>query len=134
MDNIVGKDKTYIVPSMMRYDFGIYKVTFSDTGNYYYVRVEVDRESYTLKNPNIITEEEYVEIAKEESTEDLETLTTEQQEKINKGFKADINSENGFISILTEDREAIVDWGDGTYSKVKDVSYGSLGKNSKYKF
>ena len=128
LDNIVGKDKTYIVSIMCGYDFEIYEVTFSDTGNYYYVRVEFDTESYTLKNPNIITEEEYVEIAKEESTEDLETLTTEQQEKINKGFKADINSENGFISILTEDREAIVDWGDGTYSKVKDVSYGSLGK------
>ena len=117
LDNIAGEGKTFV-----EYMGNMIGVTFLDTGNKYYVAYD-----YETKSANIITEEEAFEIQKSETTEDLDSLTSEQQEKVDKGFKADINSENGFIRIAV-DEEGIVDWGDGTYSKVKDTYYGDLGK------
>ena len=118
LDNIVGEGKTSV-----EYMEDMYEVTFLDTGNKYYVAFDYETGNVT----DILTEEEAFEIQKSETTEDLDSLTSEQQEKVDKGFKADINSENGFIRIAV-DEEGIVDWGDGTYSKVKDTYYGDLGK------
>ena len=118
LDSIVGEGKTSV-----GYMGDMDEVTFLDTGNKYYVAYDYETGNVT----DILTEEEAFEIQKSETTEDLDSLTSEQQEKVDKGFKADINSENGIVNIRV-DKEGIVDWGDGTYSKVKDMYYGNLGK------
>ena len=127
LDNVVGIGKTDIVANMQLEEFEIAQVIFVDTGNQYYVKAEINLEDYSLKNMQIMTEEEYFELAKKQCTEDLTELDSTQQAKLENGFKADINSKNGVISISV-DSGGIIDWGDGTYSKVKETSYGNLGK------
>ena len=99
-----------------------FRVTFSDTGHIYYVVLEYESREFVVK-----TEEEYMEWVMAQTTENLESLTPEQEENLNKGFKATINSQNGTIYILVG-VDGIIDWGDGTYSRVKNASYGNLGK------
>ena len=135
LDEIVGDGKTYVNmnPEIIEETFLVIKVTFLDTGNSYHVKF--DRGSNNeVAGMEILTDEEYegyienaFESAKNQTTEDLESLTPDQQQKLESGFKAEINSENGIISINV-DEEGIIDWGDGTYSKVKEMVYGSLGK------
>ena len=76
LDNIAGEGKTFV-----EYMGNMIGVTFLDTGNKYYVAYD-----YETKSANIITEEEAFEIQKSETTEDLDSLTSEQQEKVDKGF------------------------------------------------
>ena len=128
LDNIVGEGKTEVIKTGFEDDiYGMYQVTFVDTGNQYYVQIEEDIENGGIKNVQIMTEEEVFELSKEQTTEDLTELDDTQKPKVENGFKADINSENGMI-LIGVDPEGIIDWGDGTFSKVKETSYGNLGK------
>ena len=135
LDEIVGDGKTYVNmnPEIDEETFLIFKVTFLDTGNSYHVKFNKGSNN-EMAGMEILTDEEYEEYIenafesdKNQTTEDLESLTLDQQQKLENGFKAQINSENGIIAILV-DEEGIIDWGDGTYSKVKEMTYGSLGK------
>ena len=121
LDNIFGDGKATAV---LDESFGELKVEFSDTGNIYYVMF-VD---YDSGNIEIATEEEFMEKVNEANgIETTDKLTEEELAKVESGFKIDLNSNNGIVEIVV-DENAIIDWGDGTYSKVKDVTYGNITK------
>ena len=120
LDNIFGDGKATAV---LDESFGELKVEFSDTGNIYYIISDYDSGSI-----EVTTGEEFMEkVNEEQGIETTDKLTEEELAKVESGFKIDLNSNNGIVEIVV-DENAIIDWGDGTYSKAKDGAYGDITK------
>ncbi len=120
LDNIAGASKTKVV-----YDMGVLKVTYKETGNVYYIKYEHD-ENGNLKI-NIKTSEEYFSDKKYETSD----LTNEEKSQLESGIKLEMNSGNKGEFLMQIGYDGIVDWGDGTYSKVENPYTGKIENHFK---
>ena len=116
LDNIAGTGKTIVEDD---------KVTYKETGNEYYIKYE-DDENGNLKI-NIKTREEYF------SDKEYETgdLTDDEKTQLESGIKLEINSGSKGEFLVQVEYGGIIDWGDGTYSKVEDPYTGKIRNKSK---
>ena len=116
LDNIAGTGKTIVEDD---------KVTYKETGNEYYIKYE-DDENGNLKI-NIKTREECF------SDKEYETgdLTDDEKTQLESGIKLEINSGSKGEFLVQVEYGGIIDWGDGTYSKVEDPYTGKIRNKSK---
>ncbi len=121
LDNIAGASKTKFE---WNEDEG-YKVTYKETGNVYYIKYEYD-ENGNLKT-NIETREEYFSDKKYETGD----LTDDEKTQLESGIKLEINSGSKGEFLVQVESGGIIDWGDGTYSKVEDPYTGKIRNKSK---
>ena len=121
LDNIAGASKTKFEWN----DDEGYKVTYKETGNEYYIKYEYD-ENGNLKT-NIKTREEYLSDKKYETGD----LTDDEKTQLESGIKLEINSGNKGEFLVQVEYGGIIDWGDGTYSKVEDPYTGKIRNKSK---
>ena len=121
LDNIAGASKTKFEWN----DDEGYKVTYKETGNEYYIKYE-DDENGNLKI-NIKTREECF------SDKEYETgdLTDDEKTQLESGIKLEINSGSKGEFLVQVEYGGIIDWGDGTYSKVEDPYTGKIRNKSK---
>ena len=121
LDNIAGASKTKFEWN----DDEGYKVTYKETGNVYYIKYEYD-ENGNLKT-NIETREECF------SDKEYETgdLTDDEKTQLESGIKLEINSGSKGEFLVLIGYGGIIDWGDGTYSKVEDPYTGKIRNKSK---
>ena len=120
LDNIAGTGKTIVEDDMVGY-----KVTYKETGNVYYIKYE-DDENGNLKT-NIETREEYLSGQKYETGD----LTDDEKTQLESGIKLEINSGSKGEFLVQVEPGGIIDWGDGTYSKVEDPYTGKIRNKSK---
>ena len=120
LDNIAGTGKTIVEDDMVGY-----KVTYKETGNVYYIKYEYD-ENGNLKT-NIETREEYLSGQKYETGD----LTDDEKTQLESGIKLEINSGSKGEFLVLIGYGGIIDWGDGTYSKVEDPYTGKIRNKSK---
>ena len=116
MDNIAGASKTKVV-----YDMGVLKVTYKETGNEYYIGYDEN------DNEKIKTREEYLSGQKYETGD----LTDDEKTQLESGIKLEINSGSKGEFLVQVEPGGIIDWGDGTYSKVEDPYTGKIRNKSK---
>ena len=121
LDNIAGASKTKFEWN----DDEGYKVTYKETGNVYYIKYE-DDENGNLKT-NIETREEYFSDKKYETGD----LTDDEKTQLESGIKLEINSGSKGEFLVQVEPGGIIDWGDGTYSKVEDPYTGKIRNKSK---
>ena len=121
LDNIAGASKTKFEWN----DDEGYKVTYKETGNVYYIKYE-DDENGNLKT-NIETREEYFSDKKYETGD----LTDDEKTQLESGIKLEINSGSKGEFLVQVGPGGIIDWGDGTYSKVEDPYTGKIRNKSK---
>ena len=114
LDNIAGTGKTIVEDD---------KVTYKETGNVYYIKYE-DDENGNLKT-NIETREEYFSDKKYETGD----LTDDEKTQLESGIKLEINSGSKGEFLVQVEPGGIIDWGDGTYSKVEDPYTGKMKNN-----
>ena len=114
LDSVAGKGETIV----QKVD-NSYMITFSDTGNIYYVT-----SNYETGNLEIKTEEEYM----KNFTYEVADLTEQEREKVEKGFKIDVNVGDKGTVLLAISMDGIIDWGDGTYSKLEGTEIGKSQK------
>ena len=120
LDNIAGTGKTIVEDDIVGY-----KVTYKKTGNVYYIKYE-DDENGNLKT-NIETREEYLSGQKYETGD----LTDDEKTQLESGIKLEINSGSKGEFLVQVEYGGIIDWGDGTYSKVEDPYTGKIRNKSK---
>ena len=116
LDNIAGASKTKVV-----YDMGVLKVTYKETGNEYYIGYDEN------DNEKIKTREEYLSGQKYETGD----LTDDEKTQLESGIKLEINSGGKGEFLAQVEPGGIIDWGDGTYSKVEDPYTGKIRNKSK---
>ena len=116
LDNIAGTGKTIVEDD---------KVTYKETGNEYYIKSEHDKNG-NLKI-NIKTREEYLSDKKYETGD----LTDDEKTQLESGIKLEINSGSKGEFLVQVGPGGIIDWGDGTYSKVEDPYTGKIRNKSK---
>ena len=116
LDNIAGASKTKVV-----YDMGVLKVTYKETGNEYYIGYDEN------DNEKIKTREEYLSGQKYETGD----LTDDEKTQLESGIKLEINSGSKGEFLVQVESGGIIDWGDGTYSKVEDPYTGKIRNKSK---
>ena len=116
LDNIAGASKTKVV-----YDMGVLKVTYKETGNEYYIGYDEN------DNEKIKTREEYLSGQKYETGD----LTDDEKTQLESGIKLEINSGSKGEFLVQVEPGGIIDWGDGTYSKVEDPYTGKIRNKSK---
>ena len=116
LDNIAGTGKTIVEDD---------KVTYKETGNEYYIKSEHDKNG-NLKI-NIKTREEYLSDKKYETGD----LTDDEKTQLESGIKLEINSGSKGEFLVQVEPGGIIDWGDGTYSKVEDPYTGKIRNKSK---
>ena len=116
LDNIAGTGKTIVEDDMVGY-----KVTYKETGNEYYIEYEYDEKI------NIKTSEEYLSDKKYETSD----LTNEEKSQLESGIKLETNSGNKGEFLMQIGYDGIVDWGDGTYSKVENPYTGKIENHFK---
>ena len=114
LDNIAGASKTKVV-----YDMGVLKVTYKETGNEYYIGYDEN------DNEKIKTREEYLSGQKYETGD----LTDDEKTQLESGIKLEINSGSKGEFLVQVRSGGIIDWGDGTYSKVEDPYTGKMKNN-----
>ena len=116
LDNIAGASKTKVVN-----DMGVWKVTYKETGNEYYIGYDEN------DNEKIKTREEYLSGQKYETGD----LTDDEKTQLESGIKLEINSGGKGEFLAQVEPGGIIDWGDGTYSKVEDPYTGKIRNKSK---
>ena len=116
LDNIAGASKTKVVN-----DRGVWKVTYKETGNEYYLGYDEN------DNEKIKTREEYLSDKKYETGD----LTDDEKTQLESGIKLEINSGSKGEFLVQVEPGGIIDWGDGTYSKVEDPYTGKIRNKSK---
>ena len=121
LDNIAGASKTKVE----WIDTGEYKVTYQETGNVYYMVGGLD-ENGNLKIA-IKTSEEYFSDKKYETGD----LTDDEKTQLESGIKLEINSGSKGEFLVQVEPGGIIDWGDGTYSKVEGPYTGKIEECSK---
>ena len=114
LDNIAGASKTKVVN-----DMGVWKVTYKETGNEYYIGYDEN------DNEKIKTREEYLSGQKYETGD----LTDDEKTQLESGIKLEINSGSKGEFLVQVEYGGIIDWGDGTYSKVEDPYTGKMKNN-----
>ena len=110
LDNIAGASKTIVEDDMVGC-----KVTYKETENEYYI-------GYDKK---IKTREEYLSDKKYETGD----LTDDEKTQLESGIKLEINSGSKGEFLVQVRSGGIIDWGDGTYSKVEDPYTGKMKNN-----
>ena len=123
LDNIAGASKTKV--EMSDADIGGCKVTYKETGNVYYIEYEYDENDN--EKINIKTSEEYLSDKKYETSD----LTDDEKTQLESGIKLEINSGSKGEFLVQVRSGGIIDWGDGTYSKVEDPYTGKIRNKSK---
>ena len=123
LDNIAGASKTKV--EMSDADIGGCKVTYKETGNVYYIEYEYDENDN--EKINIKTSEEYLSDKKYETSD----LTDDEKTQLESGIKLEINSGSKGEFLVQVEPGGIIDWGDGTYSKVEDPYTGKIRNKSK---
>ena len=107
----VGKN-TLVVP-----------IEFEKSGNIYYIKID-----YEKGKAEILKNDEYRQLIKYEA----ENITDDEKKKLESGIALEINSgSDGTLFLNVVGKNAIIDWGDGKYSRLGDIYTGKtkLKKN-----
>ncbi len=93
-----------------------FQIKFRKSGNIYYINSDYDQGKIELLN-----EDEYGELIKFEAG----NITDDEKKKLESGIALEINSgSNGTLFLNVVGKNAIIDWGDGKYSRVGDTYTG----------